>query len=244
MGESAILYTPEFEKAYESLKEAFDNVSIKKFSKKRFHKFYMQYCFKDKPVSQVLKDIKERHGLKTTDVDNRSLVFMRKVFSPAELGALFGCTPENITQRVGRGEQELVKEGHRANVRISGNNLDDVNVTDTYVDALKTLTTILNTSNSKTDQIRAIESILKYVEPKVVEELKNKFKTLNSLINFFIAYLIPEANKRIREIIRELQEKPKEDLADAVVDLRVIFRDLLPKSPELHEFLKNEGWLK
>ncbi|OPY03583.1 MAG: hypothetical protein A4E60_00248 [Syntrophorhabdus sp. PtaB.Bin047] len=244
MGESSIVTSPEFEKAYENLKETFDNVSSGKFSKKRFYKFYMKFCHKDKPLTHVLKEVNERHGLKASDIDNRSLVFMRKLFSPSELGALLGCTPENITQRVGRGEQELVKEGHLANVRISGTNLNDINVTDTYVDALRTLTTILNTSTSKTDQIRAIESVLKYIEPKVIEELKGKFKTLNALINFFIAYLIPEANKRIREIIRELQEKPKEEIAEAVIDLRVVFRDLLPKSPDLNEFLEREGWLK
>lgn len=243
MSEPVAMYTEEFERAYESLKSAFDNISTKKFSKKRFYGFFSKFI-RDKPLSQVLKEVKERNGIKTSDIDNRSLVFMRKIFSAAELGSLFGCTPENIIQRVARGEQEISKEGYRSSVRISGNDLDDVNVTDTYVDALKALTDILNSSKNKNEQIRAVESILKYIEPKVVEELKRKFKTLNALINFFIAYLIPEANRRIREIIRELQTNPQVESANTVIDLRVIFRDLLPKSPDLQEVLAREGWLK
>lgn len=159
-------------------------------------------------------------------------------FTVGEMATLTNTTSANISNKVRRGDRDMGSVEIGSDI---GNSLDELNPTETYVEALKSIQLYINSKTVKDDQkVRAIEVLLRNVEPQVISELKAKFQTLSNLMTFFLNYLIPEANKRVRAILRDLKERRDngEAIDNVIIDLRLIFKELLPQSQELYKAIQ------
>jgi len=167
----------------------------------------------------------------------------KKFLTLDEWAKFTNSSRQNISQKVQRGMTEISTIKFDVNL---GNSLDELNAVDAYVSALKALTTFLSSKEADNqDKIKAIDSLLKHIEPEVISELRSKFQTLNGLINFIVQTLIPHTNKRLRQLVKDIHDKAKagEDTGKLQIDLRQIFKELLPSSAELQQKLMKEGLL-
>jgi len=208
-------------------------------------------------LQQQFKALNEKHKLTPNMLDNRTAYGVRKwgIFTLEDLAILFGCSKKAIQQKEVKGEEIAKREGIRLNLKTSGETLQEVNAVDTYTKVIKTLADIANAKDEEgkdikglrtQDMIRACEALARLTEPKIVEELQTKYESLNGLINFILSYLIPEADKRVRQLIKEIQYKVanNEDVSQLQISLRMLFKELLPKVEKLYDSLKKDGWLK
>jgi ribosomal protein S28E/S33 len=185
----------------------------------------------------------------------------RKYLSDREIASLLGCSNSAINQRISVAEargEDLTKPPLARGVKKEddegawANGLQDAEPFEVYKKALKVLFRIIDDAENdrnhvgKNEAVRTLELVLRYSEPKVLERLQNLYTLLDDTANWMLSILIPTANKRAREVIREVEGRIK--AGDKVeflnFDLRTILRDLLPSFPDLRDRLMKEGWLQ
>lgn len=166
----------------------------------------------------------------------------KDILTVGQLAKLLGTSSQTISARVKRGEEEI----GIVRINVPKTNLDDMKPTETFIGTLNALQEIVNTKDKNiklNDKIAAIKVILDYLSVEVINELKKKHQMADALINLILNVLIPTANKRIRGIVRDIQDRAikGEDIDDLNIDLRVIFKELLP--PDLGMALQGKGYL-
>uniref|UniRef100_A0A6H1ZA62 Uncharacterized protein n=1 Tax=viral metagenome TaxID=1070528 RepID=A0A6H1ZA62_9ZZZZ len=196
-------------------------------------------------LADHLKERQQKNNLRGDMFRAETLADLKKskAFSLSELSIITDTSIQAVSTKCKRGEQKLFSV--KFDVAL-GNSLEELRPTDVYVQTLQALAQYVATGVGKdVDKMRAMESLLKFLEPEVINELKMKYKTMNALVNFLLSELIPETNKRIRALLREMQEKMKngEIISVEAFDLRAIFRELLPTSTELQTQLQKEEGL-
>jgi len=208
-------------------------------------------------INKTLRDqfiiLREKYQLTPDKLDPRTAYVISTwgCFTYTELGFLFGCSPTAISNKVAKGEKIYKREGIKANLRIMGESLQELNASDIYTNVIKTLAEIANPLDEKQglrpqDMIRACEALGRLTEPKVIEELQIKFELLNGLIRFILADLIPETDKRVRQTIKDIQDKVAkgEEMGQLQFSLRLVMKELLPKADKLYNTLVEGGWIK
>ncbi len=167
-------------------------------------------------------------------------------FTHSELGKLLGTSRENIAGRIRYQEKTNPSKN---DLFKPSKPLSDMDPMEAYAESLNILYRVANSDDpgvKDESRLRAIDSVLKYTEGQVLARLKEKFETLDALGTFIVSTLIPQANKRLRELVREIEAKVKagEDTKYLTVDLRLILRDLIPTIPQLKERLLKENWIE
>jgi len=194
-------------------------------------------------LADHLQALQKKKNLSSDMFSAETYAELRQAFSLLQLGYLGSTTVQAVSTKCKRGEKGRFKVKFDVSV---GESLNDLSPTEIYCQTLQALVTYIKTGQGKdVDKMRAMEALLKFIEPEVINELKMKYKLINALVNFLLMGLIPEANKRIRSLLREMQEKMKngEIISVEAFDLRAIFRELLPTSTELQTQLQKEEGL-
>jgi hypothetical protein len=213
------------------------------------------------PVSLMehLKIKADREPINSTSVPTWWIAYTVEhgYFTRTELAARLGVSPQAITNRMqhpakdgqfyGTLEASKLKakqeeEEKKKNPRINLRGKDSFTA---YDAALGVLEDIIDGDKSDNEEKRKVaETILRHVEPKVLQSLREKFETLDRLGTWMITGLIPQANQRVRQLIRDVEARIRngENTKHMSFDLRTIFRDLLPAFPELQAQIKQQNW--
>jgi hypothetical protein len=230
---------------------------------RKFHKFVND--LQDANIPLTLNDHlrlrNEEVGIKSPDVPTWWIkeTIRMKLLTAAQIGDLLGCTTQAIHQRIKaaneRGE-DLTRPPLQPRVVVPtdnskwANDIDGVEPYTVYKQALTVLYNIIEKGEGSglkpTEALRAVETALRFSETKVLERIQEKFTLLDDLGRWILTTLIPQANTRIRQIIREIEAKIKagEDTRFITYDLRTALRDILPSFPELRDRLRKEGWVR
>lgn len=188
----------------------------------------------DLTLADALKTRQTEKGLKGSMLPPEvyTRLYDANFFTVTEMASMTGTSVGNISNKVKTGRKELSTVEYSGDI---GSSFDEMDPTKAYFEALKSIQDYINTKNIDADKkFKALDVLLRYIEPKVMEELKEKFETVNNLMTFLLDHLVPEANRRIREAIRQIKARNYEG-EEPIVDLRLIFRDILPDPSELSD---------
>lgn len=202
-------------------------------TKDEFQPYYDQFI-QSKPFNEYFKAFGQAQGFEASKFDSETIAILQRIFGTNLVADLLGCTPANVSLRA-KGTF-TAKNDARSLAGIPKLELG-TDAQENYQSILDTMLEVVNNSETKLDRVKAAEALLKYYEPKVVDDLKNIRNQLNAMFDLIISRLIPEASKKIREIFRSQG-------IEANFDLRIIFRDILPKPSEVWEYLKQKGLMK
>lgn len=200
---------------------------------------------KSTKLAELLEERCKERNVRSNAVPTEWLEYARTFFTDTEISALIGTTRENISTRIAYAKK---RKGNINSNTPPQKLLKDTDPLQVYMDSLQILYDIANSQDvnvKDADKLKAIDSVLKYGEAQVMAKLKEKFDTLNGLGEFIISVLIPQANKRIRELLREMEAKiiAGEDTKHLTIDLRAIFRELLPALPNLKGLITKQNWM-
>jgi hypothetical protein len=201
-------------------------------TKEEFDPYFEEYVAV-KPIDFYLRRYGEAKNLDVKKVGGDVLLALQKVFNQYHVAELFRVTSATISLR-GKDTKES-RETARDLEGITKLELDE-DVFKNYFAILDTMLQIVNKGTNVGDRNKAAVSLLQYYEPKVIDELKKSKANLEALFELVVNRLIPEASKRIREILRQYNI-PKE----AHIDLRLIFKEILPNPSEIKEYLAKKG---
>ncbi len=198
-------------------------------------------------MSDHLRIRHDSRRLTGKDFSTEWLAEAMRYFTGTELGFLTGTSKSNIEGRIKYHKD--TKGSGSAKFDPGSKDIEHLDPYTVYLNALKFVYNMArdDSGNAKdADKLKAISYVLQYGEAAVLDKLKEKYELLDTLGTFYINTLIPRANKRIRELLRDMEARIRagEDTKHLAIDLRVVFRELLPTIPELKGKLVNEKWLQ
>jgi hypothetical protein len=208
---------------------------------KRFDSFHTDIGEQDATLTLtdfLAKRQKERK-ITTDKVPSTWLVKAFDFFTGPELAALSGTTKGAIESRLRTGREAY--DGVEEDINLEGDLLK------VGGDIRTALMNIINSDKGRTlDKLKAIEIANKLLDEETWKQLNDKWKLLDALGQFYITTLIPQANKRMRDLVRDVADMAKEgkDIQNVDLDLRRVLKDCLSSASELKERLQQEGWLE
>ena len=180
-------------------------------------------------IQTLFKTRQQDRGFNVRNVSNEQIIVLKKFFDNLEISALINTNDHNIRERLAYARRNDDR------VKVKGKWQDKTKFSSdpgkAYMESLEILHTMATNEGIDKDEhrLRAASYVLQYAGPQVMTLFEEKREFIKALIKFYISTLIPVANKRIREAVRQITGRADTD----PVNLIIIFRELLPSVLEL-----------